>query len=102
MPPPLKTPARRQRAPASTRAAGGPARPIACISGWYRGHVALSLDAELATGAPMTGFPPTAMARGASARRAGDSCGRAAGAYAPPPDDSHAIAAKRVPRGKGG
>jgi hypothetical protein len=33
MPPPPKTPARRQRAPASTRAAGGPARPIACSSG---------------------------------------------------------------------
>eukprot|EP00966_Prymnesium_polylepis_P269601 6227871-Prymnesium_polylepis.1 len=28
-----KTPARRQRAPASTRAGGGPARPIACSSG---------------------------------------------------------------------
>ena len=28
-----KTPARRQRAPASTRAAGGPARPTACSSG---------------------------------------------------------------------
>eukprot|EP00966_Prymnesium_polylepis_P096954 2246291-Prymnesium_polylepis.1 len=33
MPPPPKTPARRQRAPTTTRAAGGPARPIACSSG---------------------------------------------------------------------
>eukprot|EP00966_Prymnesium_polylepis_P114944 2656340-Prymnesium_polylepis.1 len=33
MPPTPKTPARRQRAPASTRATAGPASPIACSSG---------------------------------------------------------------------